>query len=285
MERADWQAIVDTDFAVPAGASVSELTNELLPLLGATDPELRDAYAYPILDAWLHRGEYSADEMRSLVARLAEHLMFGLGDEETDTVFLRSFSVLVLAEIVHEDNQRPFLTEAEVHQLFELALAYLAAEKDVRGWVPGKGWAHSVAHTGDLLWVLARNRCIGAAALERLLDGIAEKLLLPVRQAFECDEDERLVQPVVATLQRNLVSSQFLTGWLARFTHPTEHVSWAEAFMSGADLCARSNVKQFLRSLYLQLTLAESLPTSAVELLPELRAVVKSFSEWYIRES
>lgn len=284
MDKGFWQAIVDTDFAVPNGESLPALTRELVALLGSTDAELRDTYAYPILCAWLHRGEYSPDEMRSLVAQLAENLMAGLGDEETDTVFLRTFSVLILAEIVHEDNQRPFLAEAEAHQLFELALAYLAAENDVRGWVPGKGWAHSVAHTGDLLWVLACNRYLADADLERLLDGIAVKLLASAAQPFLCDEDERLAQPVIAVLQRNLVSPQFVGAWITRLVQPAEQQAWADAFLVGERLVARVNVKQFLRSLYLQLTLSETMPASAAEIVPGLRAAVKSMSEWYIRQ-
>jgi hypothetical protein len=284
MDKGFWQAIVDTDFAVPNGESLPALTRELLSLLGSTDAELRDTYAYPILCAWLHRGEYSPDEMRSLVAQLAENLMAGLGDEETDTVFLRTFSVLILAEIVHEDNQRPFLAEAEAHQLFELALAYLAAENDVRGWVPGKGWAHSVAHTGDLLWVLARSRYLGGADLERLLDGIAIKLLASAAHPFLCDEDERLAQPVIAVLQRNLVSSQFVGAWITRLAQPAEQRAWADAFLDGERLVARVNVKQFLRSLYLQLMLSETMPASAAEIVPGLRAAVKSMSEWYIQQ-
>src|SRR5258705_2202854 len=74
MDKGFWQAIVDTDFAVPNGESLPALTRELVALLGSTDAELRDTYAYPILCAWLHRGEYSPDEMRSLVAQLAENL-------------------------------------------------------------------------------------------------------------------------------------------------------------------------------------------------------------------
>ena len=284
MDKGFWQAIVDTDFAVPNGESLPALTRELLSLLGSTDVELRDTYAYPILGAWLHRGEYSPDEMRALVAQLAENLMVGLGDEETDTVFLRTFSVLILAEIVHEDNQRPFLAEVEAHQLFELALAYLAAENDVRGWVPGKGWAHSVAHTGDLLWVLARSRYLGGADLERLLDGIAVKLLASAAHPFLCDEDERLAQPVIAVLQRNLVSSQFVGAWITRLAQPAEQQAWADALLAGERLVARVNVKQFLRSLYLQLTLSETMPASAAEIVPGLRAAVKSMSEWYIRQ-
>ena len=37
------------------------------------------------------------------------------------------------------------------------ALAYLAAELDLRGIEPRVGWIHATAHTADLLKFLARN--------------------------------------------------------------------------------------------------------------------------------
>ncbi|MBA2286746.1 MAG: DUF2785 domain-containing protein [Ktedonobacteraceae bacterium] len=39
-----------------------------------------------------------------------------------------------------------------------------------------KGWAHSAAHTADLLMVLANNRDLDAADLERILNAIAAKV-------------------------------------------------------------------------------------------------------------
>ena len=56
--------------------------------------------------------------------QLAENLKHGLGEQGTDTVFLRTFSALVLAELVYHHNKHPFLEEADVRQILEQALAY-----------------------------------------------------------------------------------------------------------------------------------------------------------------
>src|SRR5262249_42883138 len=152
-------------------------------------------------------------------AELAANLMQGLGERETNSIFLRAFSVLVLAEIVHYDNARQFLDQAEVRQLLELALVYLEAERDLRGWVPEKGWAHSVAHTADLLSVLARSRHLDSPDLRRLLDGISSKLASG-GSFYVCDEDERLVRAVVAVAQRGLLPVDDLASWVRRLTQP-----------------------------------------------------------------
>ena len=48
MDKAFWQSIVDSDFAVPAGHTVADLTPELLTFLGSTDIEVRDPFGYTI---------------------------------------------------------------------------------------------------------------------------------------------------------------------------------------------------------------------------------------------
>jgi hypothetical protein len=40
---------------------------------------------------------------------LLSNLEKGIGETESDSVFLRTFSVLLLAEIVHNDNKKPVL--------------------------------------------------------------------------------------------------------------------------------------------------------------------------------
>lgn len=285
MDKTFWQAVVDADYGVPVSHTAQDLTPELMSSLGSTDPELRDAYAYPILDAWLHRGLYSDEEKRGMMARLAENLMSGIGEIGSDSVFLRAFSVLMLAELVHEDNQRPWLLEAEVRQLLELAMVYLEAERDVRGWVPDKGWAHTPAHTADLFFVLARNRYLNAADLERLLLAVQAKALAPDVPPYLFDEDERLAQPVVAAMRRGLLSVEFLRGWIDGFAHPSGEPPWNESFLTGEQVVPRHNVKLLLRSLYGQLAFTSGMPPGALAFLPHLTDAIKSLSEWYLRDA
>ncbi|HKV85407.1 MAG TPA: DUF2785 domain-containing protein [Ktedonobacterales bacterium] len=283
MDKAFWQAIIEADFTVPDGHTARDLTPELLTYLGATDITLRDTITYPVLATWLDRGLYADDEKRNLLARLAENLMHGIGENGTDSVFLRSFSVLMLAELVHEDNQRPWLGEQEARQLLELALVYLEAERDLRGWVPDKGWAHSPAHTADLLWALARNRFLAADDLQRILSAIRAKALTPEALPFLYDEDERLAQPVVAAMRRGLIEQSFLAEWVAGFVNRSDQPSWEDAFLAGEDYIPRHNAKLVLRSLYGQLTGSQTPPAGTVEFLPHLVAALESFSQWYRR--
>jgi len=264
MDRSFWRVIANDENALPQGEWVAELTPELLGWLGSTDPELRDEFAYRILAAWIERGQYAPDQLRTMAKQMTANLETGLGEDGTDSVFLRTYSVLILMEVVASDNVSPFLDPADLDGFLEAALGYLRRERDLRGWVPGPGWANAVGHTADLLMMLARSPHLGAAELERILEAIADRLLTPAPVVFVHHEDERLAYAALNVLRRDLVERPRLAAWLDRFTAPPGQDSWRAAFASDAEAAARANVTAFLRSLYFQVLLAESPP-------PELR--------------
>ena len=278
MDKAFWQSILDADCAVPEGHTVASLTPELLALLGSTDPELRDGVAYVVLATWLARDRYTPVEVWAMAERLATNLSIGLGEQESDHIFLRSFSALMLAEIVHRNNQGALLDERQVHRLLDAALAYLAAEQDLRGYVPDKGWAHAVAHTADLLWVLARSHHLHADSLERILEAIAAKAAPPGAQLYLYNEDQRLARATLGAIGRDLVDMGFLRSWIDRLARPGGRAVGVEAFFDGlppaiadpADLALLRNTTQFLGALQFHLAHDENPPAVTPVLLPLL---------------
>jgi hypothetical protein len=263
MDRSFWRVIANDENALPQGEWVAELTPELLGWLGSTDPELRDEFAYRILAAWIERGQYGPDHLRTMAKQMTANLEVGLGEEGADSVFLRTYSVLILMEIVASDNANPFLDRAELDGLLEAALAYLRRERDLRSWVPGPGWANAVGHTADLFMMLARSPQLGTPELERILDAVADRLLAPAPVVFVHHEDERLAYAALNVLRRDLVDRPRLVAWLDRFTAPPGEDSWRSAYASRPLSAARANVTAFLRSLYFQLILTESPPPDA----------------------
>src|SRR5687768_8695573 len=59
-DAAFWQAIVDAGYRLPAGQSAVGLVDELVGLLGNSDPVLRDRYGYEIFAAWVYRDQLLA---------------------------------------------------------------------------------------------------------------------------------------------------------------------------------------------------------------------------------
>lgn len=276
MDKAFWRSIVNANYAAPSGYSVATLTTELLTKLGSTDPVWRDELAYPILEQWIHRGYYSPDELRELAATMLANLRAGLGEIGTDTVFLRAFSVLMLMEITGCDNEMRVLHPADVHAYLDAGLAYLADERDLRGYVPEKGWAHAVAHTVDLLLMLAQSRHLAALDLERILHAIAGKLRERVPHVYLCTEDERMAYAVMAALRRDLLGMPYLRAWLDQLSHHDGQPWTPDDLHAYESACAYANIRAFLRGLYFQLTLAEHPPALAPLLLPALTGALRA---------
>ena len=259
MDKQFWKAIQNNDCKVPKGHTTKSLTPELLSYLGSTDPELRDELAYAILVEWVERDLYTPDDLRRMVAGLSANLEIGIGETETDSVFLRAFSILALALIVYYDNKKSFLKSEEVETIFDKGIQYLVAEKDPRGYVPVKGWAHALAHTADLLLVLTENRHTDAAQHLRILNGITDKLITATNWVYVHGEDDRLSAAVLAVFQHGLLDPPAISVWLDSLTNP-KGGSWKGAWTREESTRAFFNVRNFLRSLYLQVKTEDNLP-------------------------
>ncbi|GHO57388.1 DUF2785 domain-containing protein [Ktedonobacter robiniae] len=276
MENTFWQAIIDADYAVPEGQSASALLPELLAMLGSTDPVLRDEYCYPILAVWIERGLYTPAELRAMGRQMEDNLKVGITEPGSDAVFLRTFSALILECVIEYDQLQPFLEEQEVRAWLEASLQYLEQEQDLRGYVQVKGWAHSAAHTADLLMILAQNRYLGVADLERILNAIADKVRKRVAHVYLYGEDDRLAYAVRKALKRDLLEMPFLTAWLERLTASEGLSNWFQASFKETDVSASNNIREFVRSLYFQLKFAPEPPTITPELFPVLEETLRT---------
>jgi hypothetical protein len=279
MEKTFWNSIIAHEFAVPEGHTAWELTEtHLLGYLGATDPELRDEIGYGIFVKWLLAGHYTPDQLQTLRPHFLANLTAGVGEKDTDTVFLRSFSVLGLAAITYYENHtQQFYSEDEFRDLLTRTLAYFAAEQDLRGYVPGKGWAHACAHTADLIDELLLSRYSGTPEVERLLNAVADKLLAPTGYTYRHDEDERLSYAVLSGLKRELLSRDAVQRWLKRFT---DHIATHPRYRDMDDPAAHStylNAKNFLRSLYIRLNATGDLPESVRALSADVLDAVRAY--------
>jgi hypothetical protein len=278
MDKSFWQAIVDSDYKLPEGHTAAELLPELLSFLGSTDIDVRDPFGYTILTLWIVRDRhYAPDELRKMRDEWLANLEKGIGENGTDSVFLRSFSVLMLSILVYRDNQDSFFAREEIKTLVNKVLAYFAAEQDLRGFTLDKGWAHSVAHTADAFKFLARNPLSDAADHQQILDAITDKLLLPVTYTYIHSEDERLVSVVIDILKREKLDTASRAAWIERFH--TWKTSWPEGDFIPTIHSPWLNSKNFLRSLYFRLETTPDLPDLAYTLKPQLIEVLKVYGQ------
>jgi hypothetical protein len=265
-----WRAIAHDHYTPPRGSDIPALAEELTGLLSSPDPELRDEIAYSTLTSWVFQQKLlDAAALRTLSARLLANMTRGIGDRDTDSVFGRSFSALVLSVVVARDNADPFLDADDWHRIEAGALAYLAAEQDVRGYDAAKGWMHSAAHTADLLKFLGRSRHLDAAGQRLVLDAIAQKLTT-ASVVFTHGEDERFARAVLSLTSRKDFADAAFTAWLQQ-TRPAvpEHPSVAQ-------LRAAQNWKNLLAKLEVLLSNDPQPSDAAVAARTSLRATLKT---------
>jgi hypothetical protein len=265
---------VAADGVPPDGQSPDQLAPRLVALLGQTDAAVRDGIAYTLLNRWLRTQPTISDAAaRLLVPRLVANLQNGVGGAaESDGVFLRSFSALVLSDIALRDAASPFLSEAERADLLASALAYAGAETDLRGHTGVKGWAHAAAHIGDLLAALARNANIDQAGCKRILDAVAKLALRRHGYILHHGEDSRLARPVVEVLSRGAIDEAGFEAWARDLMAPLLERG-GEAFDLGLYATQR-NARNLIVSVFLVVELSPEPPPGIVMARAVIRRII-----------
>ena len=202
------------------------LTDELFSTIGSTDSELRDSIGLEVFYNWLKKGLYSADDLRRFIPVLIDNLQKGIGEVEGDSVFLRSFSALWLSLIIYQNNETPDLDKKDIAPILDAALEYFTMEKDLRGYVPVKGYAHALAHASDLFGALAESNLTGAEDHLKILDCIAKKMEHSTSEVFLYNEESRLARAVISIFARDTLTYRPNQG-LADF--PAQSVEWCLA--------------------------------------------------------
>jgi hypothetical protein len=257
-DRAFWRAIAQNRYQVPSGASASTLAHELGGLFASPDPELRDDLAYSMLTVWIGRpGVLQSADLQAFADEWSSDLEDGIGESGTNSVLKRSFSALCLASIAERDAKAPFLGDARYHKLVEQAIAYLQAERDLRGYDAKLGWIHATAHTADLLQALAGSRFLTPQEGSSILAAIASRLQ-SASDVYIQGEQDRLAQAVVAVVRRADFEPSLFENWLTRLQDQDKRV-WAET-LTPQSLARYQNHTYLLQALVVRLALEPESP-------------------------
>ncbi len=256
--------------ATTAELAADALALELVSCLGSENPELRDRIGFELLTYWLRQEKLSNDTRKALLTELTARL----GDTKDDAVLSRSFSALVLSEVLRSDSIEPFMTGPERDVLLNATIVALAHETDFRGLDAVIGWVHPVAHMSDILWRFALHPDTTAEQARVLLDAVRSKVA-PVSAAYSFGESDRLSRVVVTVIQRDLVGAETVADWVRQFETPQSMEKWSEAYQSPQGMTELHNTRQFLRALSDQLQGVEVDPL----ITGPLTELVKGFTQ------
>ncbi len=275
-----WEQVVADGLRVPDDRPLDEMTADLTRMLGDPDPGIRDGIAFPTLGTWISEGIYD-DLLRGLGDGMCAGLEVGLGRARGDAIYRRSFSALVLTECIDRDTETGLLGRDTILTWGDRIASWLVRERDLRGFVPGQGWAHAVAHGADAIGALMRSPKMEQMELVVLLDVVADRLLSPTETFFDCGEGDRLAAACMHGLRRNLVGLDVLERWVARIAAaavPSGDVDNNPFHVAG-------NAQGFLRSLHLQLALAPSPPGLRADLLLVVIEQLRATNGPYLRQA
>lgn len=239
--------IKDNNDTIPETVRPYDLAVFMMAYIGDTDQELRDNLIYTILSNWIIDKVLSDNEVINLLKITIdqEHLLKGLG-ETNDTVFSRTFSVLIVAAIIYRHRNDNFLSDNEFQKALQAVIRFYLEDQDVRGYVEKKGWAHGAAHGADALDEFARCDEIGREDLLSIIDAIYKKVNIG-HYGYTHFEEERMITAVKAVFDRSILSSSEVEAWIRSFCNFKKTEIYPD------DLVKEVNINVFLKSLYFRL--------------------------------
>lgn len=171
----------------------NEQVNLLLDNIGNLNPTIRDDLVYTLFArGFLERAFTHEQEQTIINTFITEKKLFkDIDKPQNDNVFLRSFSALLGSVILETDQETEILMNEQRKQLFAWSIDYLLREKDYRGYVESKGWAHSIAHGSDFLGAALSHPKFFEQNQNRLMQ-IIPTIFKNMKAPFVDDEEQRL---------------------------------------------------------------------------------------------
>lgn len=246
---------------------VKDVKNMLMQI-GNPDSYIRDELIYQSFGKLIFSNQLNSNELEKLLVQLNqdEYLFYGIGEQGTDSVFTRSFSVLVIAAIIEYDVVKLQLNKRIIEHTVKRVVEYMLAEMDTRGFVEGKGWAHAIAHGADALDALAKHPLLIKENVVQILYAVQYSLF---NQVDYLDEEEERLAVVVVSLLKHQDAEEVIRLWLAELIRQVEVCLMQNKGSIGAYHKQR-NVKNFLKSFYVNLNakgIGESVNPDVFEVL------------------
>lgn len=255
--------IANNEYAIPEDVNSAEFILSFIPLLGESDGEFRERNVYGTFHRWIVSEAIDAQGLRAIhLALVGENALFsGIGENGSNSVFLRAFVALLLVPTLYMHRKQVFLSSEEVESTCVKLARYLREEKDLRGYIsPEMWWAHGIAHAADAVGQLVQCSELQTESIVQLLEAIAQAMT-PDTMVYEHEEDARMAAAVIQLLKREILSQEIVENWLkhvvpnARFEGqlPNVHIRYV-------------NARNFLRCLVFQ-SKENQLPDEGVALI------------------
>ena len=231
----------------PQARKLDELIQFMLQNIGTTNAKLRDELIYSGFCELILYNALQEEQLTSILEICIDnqHLLYNLGRfDDVDAVFTRSFSSLVIVLCLMKDHEHPYIQEDLLQRVMKTSYKYFINEVDFRGYIPHKGWAHSVAHSSDLLaQLIVHPQFHHYVSVSECLNVLRRWVTLST--PLIDNEHERIIQVITALLDKGL-SIHELSQWLTELqaaSHPDYYTNYRMQW----------NVEKLIQALYFEL--------------------------------
>lgn len=225
-----------------------ELIGLMLKNIGSLSPELRDNIIYI---GWVNLEEsnrISIDQKLWLLDEvISKNLLFyGIEDECSDKVFTRSFISLLIVVLLESHFKNSYIDSKTEKEIIKLSIEYMETEKDNRGFVDEKGWAHAFAHGADLLETISKSIYITPDNVIRILKCISRALIDIDNLLY--GEESRLNKVIIALIKYNKLNQSKLNSWIESNNNTlmeskTFNLCWGKFLMSLSYMLKFENIE------------------------------------------
>lgn len=226
--------------------------------LGNIDSQIRES-CLDLLWELIESKILSAEVLLEMGNRLIKNIEYIDDEKGTDSIFLRTFSALIIALIITQDEilyisgENSFLPYDEYKIWYEKSILYVKTENDFRGYISGKGWAHAISHSADLLRDLTFHRYSTEVNHIEILNIINSQLKKYDNLSFINNDDNRLTRIIIVMLYRGLLNISDYENWLNNLSSVFDEKHWIDISENQELSTIWFNVITFLRAVYFTL--------------------------------
>ncbi|MGG2014995.1 DUF2785 domain-containing protein [Bacillus sp. S10(2024)] len=245
----DLKRIAEDNYHLNSAEEAMSFARLMLQYIGDTDPILRDDLIYSTFYQWICEKQYfSNEELNEIVDTLIDekHLFFHIGNEGDDTVFTRTFSALLMEVFLYWNRNNTYLSMDKFIKIKDSIIRYYNEEKDLRGYLDVKGWAHGAAHGADAMCELVHSKESDENTRLKVLDSL-QRVLSNGKYILSNEEDERMTRVVFLIAVKALLPKESICQWIEGLEKGISSEYSREQYI------ARINTKNFIRCLYFSL--------------------------------
>lgn len=205
------ELIEEIRFGIKQHTISDALILTMLDNIGHTDATLRDEVIYMGFVEIIFENKLSSVQMKSILVELIDRnlLFYEIDEAQGDGVFTRAFTSLLLVLLLEKHYEEAYLSETEETWIVNTALNYMMREKDKRGLVEGKGWAHAFAHGADLIGTIVKSEYFSFDHTQIVLD-ILKRAFIEVDD-FLYNEEGRFSKASLFIIQSKKISYEEMT--------------------------------------------------------------------------